>query len=213
MIMESLSDLVSYDGFLSSLFISFDCDPIKPDLVRSLFEYMCENVRLALAVDGVLEGDLQVVARLSVQTLSLLSMTISQRSQSSGSSGITTVENNPKCIQEFKPLELGNISNYFSVLRQSKHILMTAASKFAEKPIKAINFLQSEDVLPSGASPSATRPSTATRPGWRTSTRAGNPRPCCLATKSATRTWPRARTASTCGSKGRTASSARSPAG
>jgi hypothetical protein len=149
MIMESLSDLVSYDGFLSSLFISFDCDPIKPDLVRSLFEYMCENVRLALAVDGVLEGDLQVVARLSVQTLSLLSMTISQRSQSSGSSGITTVENNPKCIQEFKPLELGNISNYFSVLRQSKHILMTAASKFAEKPIKAINFLQSEDVLAS----------------------------------------------------------------
>jgi len=40
MILDSLCDLLSDEGFLPTLFASFDCDPTKPDIVSPLLNYI-----------------------------------------------------------------------------------------------------------------------------------------------------------------------------
>ena len=45
MIMESLCDIISNKGFITSIFASFDCEPTKPDIVKPLFDYLGECSR------------------------------------------------------------------------------------------------------------------------------------------------------------------------
>ena len=40
-VLESLCDLLSDPSFVPSLFASFDCDPVKSDIVHPLFRYIC----------------------------------------------------------------------------------------------------------------------------------------------------------------------------
>ena len=44
-VMECLGDLLSDSSFIPSLFISFDCDPTKNDLIQPLVRYLCRCCR------------------------------------------------------------------------------------------------------------------------------------------------------------------------
>ena len=45
MILESLCDMLSNTGFLTSLYASFDCEPTKPDIARPLVSYLGKCAR------------------------------------------------------------------------------------------------------------------------------------------------------------------------
>ena len=45
MVLESLCDLLADDGFLPTLFASFDCDPTRSDLVQPMIQYLSQCAR------------------------------------------------------------------------------------------------------------------------------------------------------------------------
>jgi len=51
-IFDSLSDLVSDNTYITTLFISFDCDPQRPDILQPLFHYLSRCARHFLYISN-----------------------------------------------------------------------------------------------------------------------------------------------------------------
>jgi hypothetical protein len=138
-VISSLADLMSSPGFVSSLWMSFDCDASKPDIVMPLFDMLCYCSRFAFLAIPFEIDSLNELAALTL--CSLMSSVECMKKQSD------RLDENNHGQHEGDHFEI--FPKYFSLCRDAKLILSEGCSRFTDKPSAGLAFLQKKGVLSS----------------------------------------------------------------
>ena len=145
-ILESLLDTLSDSSFLAMVFISFDCDPSRGDILKPMLNYLCKCSRYALAVeDSYLElGALDGAAHLALQCLLQVVTALGDR----------CIENSDLVGGDRESARFKyDLSLHLRATRASKKILQEASLRFVKKPQDGLRFLQSLGALPTPLAP------------------------------------------------------------
>ena len=142
-ILSSLSDMLSEQSSLSLLFISFDCDPSRPDVVLPLLEMLCHSAHFALT-DSIQDVTLALPVNIALKCLVRLVESMNERldTQLPGAK-IEDTANFPSVL-----------SHHFSMSLRAKALLSEACRLFAEKPSRGVNFMLEKGILASPLSSS-----------------------------------------------------------
>lgn len=144
-IFESLSDIMADQGFIPSLFASFDCDPTKSDIIVPVIRYLSHCARYCLAAAGPHElGALPEVSTICLNCYSHILSALSDRSHSPSSSSLTDASYSSSAFI---------VSDAIRSARQAKLVLAEAATLFVTKPEKGLRFLQHHGALPTPLTP------------------------------------------------------------
>ena len=141
-ICESLEDLVSDQGFLPTLFLSFDCDSGKTDVVQPLIRYLSLCVRHTLTLPD--RTEVLYLRNLSSSCMTCYSQvlaTLSKRCKD-----FPSKRQNPTT---------GSIMDHIADSRKSKMILAQASEEFGKRPEFGIRYLQEQGLLSVPVTPSA----------------------------------------------------------
>jgi hypothetical protein len=151
MILESLLDALSDSSFLAMIFISFDCDPSRVDIMKPMFSYLCKCARYALAVEDSYRelGTLDVSTNMSLQCLMQVVTSLADRCDQVPADGdVDTPAGGASQRARRYQLSLD-----LRATRASKKILLEASKRFEKKPEQGLRFLQSVGALPTPLTP------------------------------------------------------------
>jgi hypothetical protein len=183
-ILQCLSDMLSDASFLPMLFINFDCDPTKPDIVQPLVMHLSTCARYTIVCEPDELGPLREVGSLSMKCFRLLmssfaSREAAKRKHSSIVAAATAAaaaaaeksresinysDDNPDragaaISDSTQPIIdsafIDSFSREVRNARLSKLILSEAASRFCRKPKEGLQYLQDEGILPTPLSPAS----------------------------------------------------------
>lgn len=148
-IFESLSDQIADEGFLPSMFASFDCDPSKTDMVIPVIRYLshCSRYYLAASDHPIELGTLQEVASICMDCYARVLSVLSERCHLS--------QQQPDCSLPAGWHAASLVSGSMRATRQAKLALSEAAVLFVKKPEFGLRFLQGKDLLPTPLTPSS----------------------------------------------------------
>lgn len=163
MIMESLNDLLSEASLIPSLFISFDCNPAKRNLLQPMIQLISSCSRIVLNSGSEELGSFRHLGVLLVQSFKQIMRSFECRRalcekqaeypvpvQPPSSCSTNSAEKRDKIAtsNEEKTLDSSNnisplvLQQYFKALRIAKSYMWEAALLFAQKPSAGIKFLQ-----------------------------------------------------------------------
>ena len=134
-VLSSLTDLISEPSFLPALFISFDCDPSKQDIVVPLMEMLCFTSRFSFIPIYYDAEDLQGLVSICMHCLLTVTSQINHR-----------VDNDPAESASSTGF-FERIPHYFEVNRKSKKIFVEASKRFMDKPSRGLSYLQELSIL------------------------------------------------------------------
>jgi hypothetical protein len=156
-ILESLQDVLSEPGFLSMMFISFDCDPSRQNIFQPMFSYLCKCSRYVLSAEDSLRelGSLEVAANMTLQCLTQLVSALgarcaAERSSPSTGDGASRTELLAESNSKRYALSLR-----LRATRAAKKIMTEASKRFEVKPSTGLQFLQRIRALPAPLTPQA----------------------------------------------------------
>ena len=141
-ILSSLSDLLSEQSSLSLLFISFDCDPSRPDIALPLLDMLCHCAYFALT-DVVKDAVTNSLIDNSLQCLVRIVKFMNQRLDSQLPDKAEETRSFPSVL-----------SHHFSMSLRAKGLLNEACRLFTEKPSRGISFMLDKGILASPLSSS-----------------------------------------------------------
>ena len=148
-IMESLSDVLSVPEFVASLFMSFDCDPTKRDILQQLWKYL--SLHCSAQATCFENGDpLKYVLGLAGRCYSLLLNRTSSRANNVDGRNMDRTESGeaaPSISQAHTQFGDSKLGKYFESLHEGKKILHEASRLFSIKPWTAFEYLLKEDVF------------------------------------------------------------------
>lgn len=165
----NLLDLVSDAGFLCSLFLSFDCNPMKPDVLVPLVGGISRSFRDSLGIQmrsGDFGDSLIILTRkLFGQLVRVLALTSDPdrtltSSNTNKSTAATTIidessANNNSNDHRSESETADFVFRSIKQGRELKQIYTTAATKFAVKPKLCFKYLQDRFILPTPLTASA----------------------------------------------------------
>jgi hypothetical protein len=128
MVLESLTDIIVEPGFMVSLFMSFDCDCTKPDIVQQLWKYTAVSEIFINESNSHLANINDMMKTCSSLMIGLLS----KEAMSD--------------INSYR-VEKSTAISYFSAQLNAKRILYEASQLFIVKPWHAFEFLVKESVM------------------------------------------------------------------
>jgi hypothetical protein len=173
-ILESLIDLIADNGFVPTLFASFDCDSGKSDVLKPLVHYIGECARLSLKESE--NNNLLLIRKSCASCFTQLMFTLSNRTSYGRRMNIHISDDNmeysPRPEHNFdKNSEIdadsGSSSDNenedhaeavaFSVCssRHTKSVLSQASTLMSKSPKKAFDFLQTQGMLTNPLTPSS----------------------------------------------------------
>jgi len=146
-IFDSLSDILSDHTFVTTLFISFDCDPQRPDVLQPLLHYLsrCARYNLHISndatsgqssvnIDGILE-------EYAVQVNNIFQLLLRAIADRCGNTGATLPSNH----------SINTIVKAF----EAKKLLIEASQQFIKKPELGLKYLQGRGALPNPLTPAS----------------------------------------------------------
>lgn len=146
--LSTLLDLVSSPYFAPSVFMSFDCDPSKPNLLSQLVEVLAHIARYRHCVFVKTSADLRELTSLAMDCLSVICRAVGSRAETAQMS-----ESGAAASDASEESTLNPFAQYLVMSRAAKSILQESGKLFSEKPSAGIAFMQREGVLCSPLDP------------------------------------------------------------
>lgn len=133
-VISSLTDLMSDPAFIPAIYMSFDCDPSKPDIVTPLVDLLCHTSHFSLNGMSTQNQALADLSAMSLRCLFKFIGTLNKR--------IDSIDGDDS------KSEVGrSFSHHFRISKQAKAILAEGCKLFEVKPSKGVGFLQDRGVL------------------------------------------------------------------
>ena len=139
-IFESFADLLSDCSFLPSLFISFDCDPTKSDVVQPLVKYLgsCMRYTMVATPDELASNGIDGISSLVESCYQQICLAFSRRSCRLSEErllvGAIGDEQNVNNIGSLKTCDWEYLAAKFRLNRLAKIVLTEGAVLFSKKP-------------------------------------------------------------------------------